>query len=196
MGTRDPRVDAYIEKSRDFAKPILKRLRTEVHAACPAVQEGIKWGTPHYGYKGMFCMTAAFKTHCALIFWKGSLVVGKGRNGVAPLRRITSLADLPAKKVMAGYLKKAVALNDAGVMLDRRRKTSPKPVRVPPALAAALKKHAKAHAAFAAFPPSHRREYAEWVADAKQEATRARRVKQAIEWIADGKSRNWKYERC
>jgi hypothetical protein len=198
MGTRDPRIDAYIAKSADFAKPILTQLRETVHAACPAVEEDMKWSFPHFMYKGMLCSMAAFTQHAAFGFWKAGLVLGDAvnRDGMGHLGKITTLSDLPSTRVLAGYIKKAAALNDHGVSEPRpRRATTPKPVRVPPALAAALKKNAKARAAFAAFAPSQQRDYAEWIAEAKTDATRARRLAQAIEWIAAGRTRNWKYER-
>jgi uncharacterized protein YdeI (YjbR/CyaY-like superfamily) len=197
MGARDPRVDAYIAKSADFAKPILKRLRAEVHAVCPDVIEELKWSSPHFNYKGMFCMMAGFKKHCIFGFWKHKLVVGPDApgNAWARFQQLTSVDDLPSSRVLAGYLKKAMRLNDEGIAIQRKPRKAAKPVRVPADLAAALKKDKKAQAAFADFSPSHRREYVEWITDAKAADTRARRLAQAAEWIADGKSRNWKYER-
>jgi len=195
MGTRDPRVDAYIAKAPDFAKPILTTLRATVHAAIPEVEEGIKWGAPHFGYKGMLCGMAAFKEYAAMMFWKEKLIFGA--NVIARNRglgRLTTLSDLPPKRVLAGYIKKAAALNDAGVKIERVRR-EPKPIRIPADLSSALKKNVKAQAAFKSFSPSHKREYIEWLTGAKTDDTRTRRLTQAIEWIAEGKSRNWKYER-
>jgi uncharacterized protein YdeI (YjbR/CyaY-like superfamily) len=197
MGKRDPRVDAYIAKAADFARPILTQFRDTVHAACPDVEEDMKWRFPHFMYKGMLCSMAAFKEHAAFGFWKGNLVLGDAANRdvMGHLGRVTAVSDLPPKRVLAGYIRKAAALNDEGVSEPRaRRTTASRPVPVPPALAAALKKHAKARAAFDAFPPGQKREYAEWIAEAKTDGTRARRLAQAIEWIAAGKRRNWKYE--
>jgi uncharacterized protein YdeI (YjbR/CyaY-like superfamily) len=199
MGKRDPRVDAYIGKAADFAKPILTELRETVHAACPDVEEQMKWSFPHFMYKGMLCSMAAFKQHAAFGFWKGSLVVGEASlsgETMGHLGRITTRSDLPAKSVLIGYIKKAAALNDDGVKVVRApKRAAPKAVRVPAVFAAALKKNTTAQAAFADFPPSHKREYIEWITDAKIDATRTRRIEQAIDWIAAGKSRNWKYER-
>jgi hypothetical protein len=196
---KDSRVDAYIASSADFAKPILTHLRTVVHRAHPAVQETMKWGMPHFEHNGILCSMAAFKKHCAFGFWKGSLIVGRGKNAEAmgQFGRIVSLADLPKDEVLARYVKEAVRLNEAGVKLPARRKTGAprKPVVVPPALAAALTTHPKARAAFEAMSPSQRREYAEWIAEAKTDATRDRRLATALEWIAEGKPRNWKYMR-
>ncbi len=199
MGKKDPRVDAYIAKAGDFAKPILTRLRDAVHAACPDVEEAMKWSFPHFMYKGMLCSMASFKEHAAFGFWKGSLVVGadsKNAEAMGQLGRLTAVSDLPSKPVLANYIRKAVALNDEGVKVARvARRAAPKPLRVPADLASALSKSKKAHAAFAGFSPSHKREYLEWITEAKSAETRARRLQTAIEWIAEGKSRNWKYER-
>jgi uncharacterized protein YdeI (YjbR/CyaY-like superfamily) len=197
MGKRDPRVDAYIAKSPEYAKPILVNLRETVHAACPDVEETIKWRNPAFMYNGMLGGMAAFKQYAAFVFWKQSLVFGDGAknaNQVESFGRLTKISDLPAAATLSAYIKKAAKLNDEGVKVERKPKAPPKPVRVPPALAAALKRQKKAAAAFAAFPPSHKREYIEWITEAKTEETRARRLAQAIEWMAEGKSRNWKYE--
>jgi uncharacterized protein YdeI (YjbR/CyaY-like superfamily) len=201
MPSRDPRIDAYIAKSGEFAQPILTHLRDVVHAACPDVEETLKWSTPSYVYGGgILCSTAAFKQHCALNFWKGALVVGvvSSEDGSAgQFGRITKISDLPSKKVLIGYVKEAMRLNDEGV-------TSPSPMTpkgkkpdlvVPDDLAAALAKSKTTRAAFDAFSPSQRREYVEWITEAKSDATRTKRMAQALEWIAEGKSRHWKYAR-
>jgi uncharacterized protein YdeI (YjbR/CyaY-like superfamily) len=201
MGTRDPRVDSYIAKSAEFAQPILTRLRETVHAACPDVQETIKWGMPHFDYKGIMCGMAAFKQHATFGFWKASLIEGLGPNSangggaMGNFDKLTSVKDLPAIKVLAGYVKQAMRLNDEGVTVVRRKTQAKPEAKVPAELAAALKKNEKAAAAFESFPPGQRREYAEWIAEAKRDETRAKRVAQAVEWIAEGKTRNWKYER-
>jgi uncharacterized protein YdeI (YjbR/CyaY-like superfamily) len=196
MGTRDKRVDAYIAKSADFAKPVLEHLRALVHEACPDVEETIKWGFPNFQYKGMLCSMAAFKEHCTFGFWKGRLVVDaadrRSEQTMGQLGRITKLSDLPARRTLVGYVKRAKELNDAGVKVAR--KTKPKPALETPAdLLAALGKNKKAQATFEKFPPSHRREYVEWIIDAKSDETRQRRLAQAVEWMAEGKPRNWKY---
>jgi uncharacterized protein YdeI (YjbR/CyaY-like superfamily) len=200
MAKKDPRVDAYIAKAAPFAQPILKRVRQVVHDACPEVEETMKWSVPHFDYRGeMMCAMAAFKAHCGVNFWKGALVVGstgKEKDAAGQLGRIASLDDLPSDRTLAGYVKKAMKLNEEGVKNPSRvRATAPKPVVVPDYLKAALKKNKKALAAFEAFPPSHKREYVEWITEAKGEETRLRRMATALEWIAEGKSRNWKYER-
>jgi uncharacterized protein YdeI (YjbR/CyaY-like superfamily) len=197
MSTRDPRVDAYIARSAEFARPILSHLREIVHSACPDVEETLKWNAPHFMYRGMLAGMSAFKAHCAFGFWKGSLVTG-GDGGLeaqamGQFGRITSLDDLPPKRVIAGFVKQAMKLNEEGVRTPKRRKT-PKPDPVMPAeLAEALRKNPEARATFEAFSPSHRREYVDWIAEAKGEDTRQRRLANAIEWMAEGKARNWKY---
>jgi len=199
MGKRDPRVDVYIARAGDFAKPILTRLRDAVHTACPDVEEAMKWSFPHFLYKGMLCSMASFKEHAAFGFWKGSLILGdqsKNAEAMGQLGRLTTLSDLPPKGVLAGYIKKAAALNDEGVTVPRvPKRAAPQALRVPADLAAALKKSTKARATFAGFSPSHKREYIEWISEAKSDATRARRLQTAIEWMADGRPRNWKYMR-
>ncbi len=197
MPAKDPRVDAYIAKSPDFARPILNHIRRLVHDACPGVQETIKWQMPHFEHKGVICGMAAFKQHCALIFWKRALIFGKSRtqdSALGQFGRLTSLADLPADKVLAGYIKQAVELNEAGVKNPLRAKSRTNTrVVVPDFFLAALKKNKKALATFEKFSPSHRREYVEWITEAKREGTRAKRLETALEWLALGKPRNWKY---
>lgn len=198
MGTRDPRVDAYIARSAEFARPILTHLRDIVHSACPDVEETLKWSAPHFMYRGMLAGMASFKAHCAFGFWKGSLITG-GDGGtetraMGQFGRITSIDDLPPKRVIAGYVKEAMRLNEEGVKTPMRRKGPPRPdLATPDELTAALKKNPRARATFDAFSPSHRREYVEWIAEAKTEETRKRRLASAIEWMSEGKSRNWKY---
>jgi uncharacterized protein YdeI (YjbR/CyaY-like superfamily) len=197
MPAKDPRVDAYIAKSPDFARPILNHIRRFVHAACPEAQETVKWQMPHFEHKGVICGMAAFKQHCALIFWKRALIFGKSRTqdgALGQFGRLTSLADLPADKVLMGYIKKAVELNEAGIKNPMRAKSRANTkVVVPDYFLAALRKDKKALTTFEKFSPSHKREYVEWIVEAKREETRAKRLKTAVEWIAKGKSRNWKY---
>ena len=197
MGKRDARVDAYIARSAEFARPILSHLREIVHSACPDVEETLKWNAPHFMYRGMLAGMSTFKAHCAFGFWKGSLVTG-GDGGLesramGQFGRITSLDDLPATRLIAGYVKQAMKLNEEGIRAPRSRKTPKPDPEMPAELAAALRKNAKARATFEAFSPSHRREYVEWIAEAKGEETRQRRLASAIEWMAEGKARNWKY---
>jgi len=191
MPPKDPRVDAYIAKSADFAQPILTRIRKLVHAVCPAAMETIKWSSPFYEHKGILIATPAFKKHCALIFWKGKLFLGKERG---KFRRLTSLADLPGDKILTGYIRQAAALNEAGVKAPRPKSKAKKKIAVPDYFLAALKKNKKALAVFENFSPSCKREYVEWLTEAKREETRAQRLKTAMLWLADGKPRNWKYQ--
>jgi uncharacterized protein YdeI (YjbR/CyaY-like superfamily) len=202
MGTLDPRVDAYIARSPDFAQPILRHLREVVHAACPTVEETLKWSSPHFQYNGgMMCAMAAFKAHAIFGFWKGALIQGvaPNRNGggeaMGNFGKLTSVKDLPSKRQLTALIKEAMRLNDEGISARKPRKPKPEAV-VPAVLAQALAKDRKASATFERFSPSHRREYIEWIDEAKREETKAKRVAQAIEWLAEGKSRNWKYERA
>jgi len=199
MGKRDPRVDAYIAKSADFAKPILTELRETVHGACPDVEETMKWSFPHFMYQGMLCSMAAFKQHAVFGFWKGSLIVKdsgakKSEPGMGQFGRITKPSDLPPKKTLIGYIHKAMALNEEGITVPRVQKRSRKPIRVPPDLVSALRRNSRARTAFDDFSSSHKREYIEWITEAKAKETRVRRLQTAVEWMAQGKSRNWKYE--
>lgn len=193
----DPRIDAYIAKSADFAKPVLAYLREVVHSACPTVEETMKWSSPHFMYKGMLCGMSSFKARCAFGFWKGGLIVdGNGRNAEAmgQFGRITSLSDLPSRKVLSGYIKKAMELHEKGITSPNRMKRAPKPeAKVPEDLTAALTRNKKARTSFDNFSPSHRREDIEWITEARTEATRQRRLETAIGWMAEGKSRTWKY---
>ena len=197
MPKQDPRVDTYIAKSADFAKPVLNRIRRLVRAACPEVEETLKWGMPHFVHKGMLCGMAAFKQHCTFHFWKSSLIFGKGKtreDAMGQFGRITSLADLPGDKILTGYLKKGVALNEAGIKKPRPKPKAKKSLIVPEYFLAALKKNKKARTTFMNFSPSCKGEYVEWITEAKRAETRVRRLQTAIQWLAAGKSRNWKYQ--
>lgn len=199
MPKTDPRVDAYIERCAEFAQPILAFLRETVHAACPDVEETQKWGMPTFMYHGILCSMAAFKQHATFGFWKGALVVPDADQAAAmgQYGRITHRGDLPTKKVIVAHIKLAMKLNTDGV---KRPLTKPVAARaavvVPDDLTAALAKNRKARSVFDAFPPSHRREYIEWITEAKRTQTRQRRLDQTIEWLSEGKSRNWKYDNC
>lgn len=203
MGTRDPRIDAYIDKAAEFAQPILRHLRELVHTGCPEVQETIKWGFPHFDYKGMLCSMASFKQHCAFGFWKGSLLAEKHPElaaaedpAMGQLGRITALSDLPEDETLLLYLREATALNDQGIKAPNRAKPKPKEERTleaPDDLMNALRKNPQALATFEGFSYSNKKEYVEWLTEAKSEDTRKRRLDQAVEWMAEGKVRNWKY---
>ena len=195
MSKRDPRVDAYIDKAAEFAKPILEHVREVVHTAVPEVEETMKWSFPHFDYKGVLCSVAAFKEHCAFGFWKGALVLGKDAkaDAMGQMGRIKSVKDLPPKKELIRLIKEAARLNEEGVKVVRK-KSAPKPeIETPKDLIAALAKNKKAKSTFESFSPSARREYVAWIVEAKSDETRQRRLDQAIEWMAEGKPRNWKY---
>jgi uncharacterized protein YdeI (YjbR/CyaY-like superfamily) len=203
MPTKDPRIDAYIEQAAEFAKPILKHIRRLVHTGCPDVEETIKWQQPTFVYKGNLCGMAAFKQHCALLFWKGKLlfkdnkaVKGLAEQAMGQFGRLTSVSDLPAEKVLLGYLKEAARLNEAGVKVPARKGRVKTELAVPNYLAAALRKNARALETFEGFSPSHKREYVEWLTEAKRDETRQKRLETAIVWMAEGKPRNWKYMNC
>ena len=201
MPTKDPRIDKYIREAADFAKPILIHIRKLVHAGCPDVEETLKWGMPSFLHEGILCGMAAFKQHCTFGFWKGSLIIGKdGRSqeeAMGQFGRLTSLADLTSDKVILGYIKEAIRLNDEDVKVPRRAPSKVKKALViPDYLLAVLKKNKKAFATFEKFSYSHKKEYAEWITEAKAEETRQRRLQTALEWLAEGKARHWKYEKC
>jgi len=193
MAMKDPRVDSYIAKSAGFAKPILKHLRRLVHEGCPDVVETIKWGMPAFEYKGILGGMAAFKAHCAFGLWKASLLGAKNEDAMGQFGRITAVSDLPKDSVLVGYVREAARLNAEGVKVPKQRKEPKKPLPTPPDLASALKKNARARATFEGFSPSHKREYVEWITEAKTEETRKKRLGTAIEWMAEGKPRMWKY---
>lgn len=194
MGKKDPRIDVYIAKSAPFARPLLKRLRTLVHRGCPEVVEELKWSSPHFNYKGMFCGMAAFKEHCIFGFWNRAMKLPEKDGAMGQFGRLRSRSDLPADSVVVGYVKQAKRLADEGVRLGPVRRAK-KPLPVPASLTAALRKKAGALARFRAFSPSQQRDYSEWIGEAKTGATREKRVAIAAGWIAGGKTRNWKYER-
>jgi uncharacterized protein YdeI (YjbR/CyaY-like superfamily) len=198
MANRDPRIDVYIAKSADFAKPILSHLRKLVHAGCPDVEETLKWGFPHFLYNGILCSMASFKSHCAFGFWKGKLIVGananKAKEATGQFGRITDVSTLPPDKTIIGYVKEAMRLNDAGIKSPTRSQpNAKKPITVPAYFRAALAKNKKAGATFAGFNYSNKKEYVEWVVEAKTESTRQTRLETAVKWMAQGKVRNWKY---
>jgi uncharacterized protein YdeI (YjbR/CyaY-like superfamily) len=206
MGHRDPRIDAYIGNAAAFAQPILERLRAIVHEACPDAEETLKWGAPSFMHAGgILCMMAAFKQHASFGFWKHALVMGgevprdgMPREGMGSFGKMTSLKDLPPKKELVALIHKAMRLNEDGVKTPGLRKArAPKPLPLAPDdLVAALKKNRQARTTFDGFSPSQQREYVDWITEAKRDETRQKRLAQAIEWLAEGKPRNWKYMNC
>ncbi|HEV7924581.1 MAG TPA: YdeI/OmpD-associated family protein [Verrucomicrobiae bacterium] len=200
---RDSRVDAYIAGAPDFAKPILSHLRELIHAGCPEVEETMKWSRPHFLHNGLLCGMSAFKQHCAFGFWLGEMVLGESckpgteNNAMGHFGRIASLADLPGDKELLAFIRKAAALNESGA----KRPAAPRPVgnrelTIPDYFTAALKTNRKALAGFEAFSYSHKKEYVEWITEAKREETRQNRIETMLKWLAEGKSRNWKYTNC
>lgn len=201
MPTKDPRIDLYISKSADFAKPILMHLRELVHVACPEVEEKIKWSFASFDYKGPMCTMAAFKHHCAFGFWKASLMKDKtltknaeSESAMGHYGKITSLKDLPSDKKILAHIKEAMMLNEKGIKLAPKKiAKEKKEIVVPDYFLKQLQKNKKAFTTFQDFSPSHKREYVEWITEAKTDETKNRRMETAIEWLSQAKPRNWKY---
>ena len=188
MPTVDPRIDNYIANAEVFARPVLHHLRLLVHQACPAMQETMKWSFPHFDYKGIVCSMAAFKHHCSFGFWKGSLMKNK-----LHLDKITSLQDLPGDDKIIAAIVEAVQLNEQNIRLPKKPATPSPALKTPPELEKALSKNKTAKTTFENFSQSHRKEYIEWIMEAKTEATRVKRIQTTLEWLTEGKSRHWKY---
>lgn len=204
MLQKDKRIDAYIAKSADFAKPILEHIRKLIHKTCPDVTETVKWGMPFFDYKGPFINFAAFKNHAVLGFWKAAvmkdskILTGKETKGsMGNLGKICSIKDLPKDTVLVKYIKEAMKLNDDGVKFSRaaKPKHERKEYSMPEYFQKVLNKNKKAKSVYDKFPPSHKREYLEWICEAKTEETRNKRMATAVEWLIEGKSRNWKYQK-
>ena len=195
--SRDPRVDAYIEKQAEFARPILAYIRDTVHSA-GEVEESVKWGMPAFLYKGrQLANMAAFKAHAVMGFWQGQqLREGDARNGaMGEFGRITKVEDLPPRDALVDLVRKAMKLIDEGVK-PVRNKTVKEPIAMPDDLAQALAANAAAQSTYDGFPPSAQRDYLQWVVESKRPETRAKRIAQAVEWMGEGKRRHWKYESC
>lgn len=205
MPTTDPRIDAYIEKKVDFAKPILKHLRQLVHKACPGVVETIKWGMPFFDYKDSVLGTmAAFKEHCRFVFWKAKLMKDPegilqvaDKHSMGNFDKITSLKDLSSDKILIDYIKEAGRLNEENIKLPARQNITANTVlNAPEDFAAVLKKNKKALSFFEKFTAGKKKEYIKWITEAKTEATQNKRIEIAVEWISEGRARNWKYEKA
>jgi len=200
MSSYNPKIDEYIAKAQPFAQPVLEHLRALVHTVCPAVEEKIKWGVPHFDYKGeMMCGMASFKKHCSFGFWKASLMkdpvlmeIAKTEVSMGHLGKITSLKDLPSDKKLTAWIKEAMKLNDDGIKIVKAPVVKNE-YTVPDYITKAIKKDKKAFAVWDAFAPSHRKEYAMWIDEAKTAETKTKRINQTIEWVSVGKSRNWQY---
>jgi uncharacterized protein YdeI (YjbR/CyaY-like superfamily) len=200
----DSRLDDYIARSPEFAQPILTHLRKLVHKGCPDIEEAMKWSTPAFLYRNkiLFSM-AAFKAHCRFIFWRPEIAAMAGKSGAtadddgAVIGKVTQLSELPPDSELLTYIREARRLTEESPRPLMRRKSAPKPqLEVPAEFAAALKKNKAASKTFEGFAPSHRREYIEWISDAKRDETRKKRIDTALEWLAEGKPRNWKYMNC
>jgi uncharacterized protein YdeI (YjbR/CyaY-like superfamily) len=201
MAKKDPNVDRFIREAAPFARPILKRIRSLVHRGCPQAEETIKWGMPFFMVDGkILCAVGAFKAHCNFGFWKGrSILAADGSRAKVGMGqrygRITAVGELPSAKELSMYIKQGIELNAKVGQAKRPATKSAKPaLRMPPDFARALRATPKANRMFADFSPSKKKEYVEWIVDAKTEETRERRMETAVEWIAQGKSRNWKYQ--
>jgi uncharacterized protein YdeI (YjbR/CyaY-like superfamily) len=198
MGDRNPKVDAYIAKAKPFAQPVLEHLRELMHKGCPDVEESMKWSMPFFVYKGAnLANMAGFKEHCNFGFWDKALAGELRNSGDGPLRRITSLKDLPPDRQMLAWIRETAANVGRGEYQSPMAGRSPasKPeAKIPPDFASALRKSKAAAASFKDFSPSCRREYIDWIEGAKREETRAKRIATAVDWIAEGKQRNWKYQ--
>lgn len=203
MPNKDKRIDAYIAKSADFAKPILNHIRAIVHKTCPDVEETMKWSFPHFDYKGqMMCSMAAFKQHAVMGFWKGSLMKdpmlmenARSETSMGHLGQLKTLKDLPSDKKISNWVKEAMRLNDEGIKVAAKPKAPATQAVAPDYFIAALKKNKKAFLFFQEFSNSAKKEYIEWVTEAKTEITRQQRLATAVEWMSEGKSRHWKYKK-
>ncbi len=197
----DERVDTYIDKAAPFAKPILVHLRNLVHQASPIIGETIKWGFPHFIHKGTICSMASFKAHCTFGFWKSALMkdpyqlFNEKENAMGTMGRIESLQDLPSDKILIEYILEGLNLDESEAKVKKVATTPKAPIEMPADFEAALADNPKAKQQFENFSPSHRREYLEWITNAKAEATRKKRMQTTIEWLTEGKSLNWKYQK-
>lgn len=201
MSLTDPRIDTYINKAAPFAQPILRHIRRMVHKACPEVEETLKWGFPHFDYKGIMVSTAAFKAHCTLNIWKSQLIKGleeisEGDSAMGQFGRITAISDLPDDETLLGYFREAKRLNDENIKLPQKpRDLGVKELIVPDCLQEALMENPLAAETWDKFAYSHRKEYVNWINEAKTEATRNKRLASTIEWLAEGKTQMWKYSK-
>jgi uncharacterized protein YdeI (YjbR/CyaY-like superfamily) len=200
MPKTDPRIDEYIEKAADFAKPILLHLRKLVHEAAPDIEETLKWSMPSFVQQGIVCGFASFKEHCTFGFWKQSLLEQSAfpeeRTAMGSFGRIRSMDDLPSDEMLTKLIKDAVQLNIDGVKVKKTVSKEKKELVVPDILLEALARNEAAAATFDRFPYSKRKDYVEWITEAKTDTTRDKRLATTVEWLAEGKSRNWKYENC
>lgn len=203
MNQYDSRVDAYIDRAAPFAQPILKHLRQLVHSVSPLITEAMKWGFPFFDYNGSVCQMAAFKEHVGFGFWKQNQLNDPGKlikpeDGTAgSFGKIISLNDLPAEEILIDFIRQAMELNKPENKKPTvKKETAPKaPIEIPADFAGLLAANPKALEMYNKFSPSHKSEYLEWIVEAKSDATRQKRMETAVEWISEGKSRHWKYQR-
>ncbi|WP_109125523.1 YdeI/OmpD-associated family protein [Dyella sp. C11] len=200
MASHDPRIDDYIAHAAPFAQPVLEHLRDLVHEVCPEVEEDVKWSMPFFIYKNTpLCSMASFKSHCSFGFWRYRELAGdKDAEGMGQFGKLTSLKDLPPNRILIELIRKAMALNKSGARTRRARAAAKSAPVLPEDFAALLvsRPHAAARKTYEAFPPGAKREYVDWINEAKTDATRQKRMATALEWLAEGKRRNWKYESC
>ncbi len=203
MSNFNPKVDEYIAKSEDFAKPILEHLRQLIHETCPEVEEIMKWGIPHLDYKGdMMCILASYKKHCSFSLYKAELMtdpriiqsVSAGQK-MGYMDKIKSLEDLPTEDILVGYIKEAMVLNEKGIKKSKPKTEAPKEIEMPDYFSEKLAENPEIKEIFEAKSPSFRKDYLVWIIDAKTEATRQKRIEESLEWIAEGKGRFWKYNK-
>lgn len=202
MAKKDPRIDEYIKNAKPFAQPILKHLRKLIHEIVPEVEETVKWGMPAFEYKGPIFSMASFKEHCAFAFWKSPLMKdaelfrnNKGEGGMGDLGKVKSVEDLPGDKLMKQYLLEAKRINDQGIKLEKKKPRSSEEPEIHPEFEKQLKKNKGAFSFFKSSSPSCRKEYINWINEAKRDETRNTRIATAVEWLSEGKGKNWKYEK-
>lgn len=197
----DDRVDAYIAKAAPFAQSILEHIRNLVHQASPLITETIKWGFPHFEYKATICSMASFKAHCAFGFWKSSLMpdpyhlFSEKNSAMGSMGRIESLQDLPENKILIEYILQALKIDESGVKLKKVAAQPKAPIAMPLEFELALAQNTRAKQQFEGFSASHKREYLEWITEAKTVPTKLKRIETSIEWLNEGKARNWKYQK-
>jgi hypothetical protein len=200
-------VTAYAAAMPAYAQPIFAHLRALIHTTCPDTDEAIKWSIPHFERDGDYlCIFAASPGHASFTFYKQQLMsdprLRDNLNLPAIKRfmgRLTSLSDLPDDATLAAMLQEAADLNARGVRLpDRAPKTPPvidMPSAVATAVATALAANPAAQAVWDAKSAAWRKDYLVWITAAKTDPTRDARIAEALDWIADGKARFWKYQK-
>ena len=187
---RNPKVDAYIDKQQDFAKPILKHVRKLAHEALPRAEEALKWGVPYFTVNGKNAVgMAAFKKHASVMVCSTETAGG----GMGNFGKLTDVSQLPGDEELIRQFRESAE----AVQSPETSQPKTKPVlAMPDDLASAIADTPSAQEVFDGFTDAQRRDYIEWVMSAKRQPTREKRVATAAEWIGEGKKRNWKYEKC